>query len=152
VAARSGLLAEFTALVDDIRKLVLLVASIALVLAAVFITANLSMGIAEQATEFSTLWALGYNRRAATQVVLVNGAAQTVLALLLALPLTLGLAWVLDTLASRAWFDQPTYLSLPLLCTVATGVVALALTGTVLAFRRFWRTDLLEHLRMRAAQ
>jgi putative ABC transport system permease protein len=152
VTARSALLAEFTALVDDIRKLVLLVASIALVLAAVFIIANLSMGISEQATEFSTLWALGYNRRAATQVVLVNGAAQTVLALLLALPLTLGLAYVLDTLASRAWFDQPTHLSLPLLCTVASGVVALALTGTVLAFRRFWRTDLLEHLRMRAAQ
>nr|AEH26487.1 hypothetical protein [uncultured Acidobacteria bacterium A3] len=152
VTKRTTLVAEFTAILQDIRKLVLLVAVIALLVAIVFITANLNMAIAEQATEFSTLWALGYNRAAATQIVAVNSAAQAILALAIAVPLTGVLAVFLNALASRAWFDQATYVS-PLLAPLAGGgVMLLTIGGTIVTFRRFWRTDLLENLRTRSIQ
>ena len=152
ITGRATLVDEFTAVLEDIRKIVLLVAVIALLVAVVFIAANLSMAVAEQATEFSTLWALGYNRVAANRIVLVNGLVQTVLGLLLAVPLTAGLSALLNALASRAWFDQATYISpiLPLL--VVGSVMVLTVVGTNVAFGRFWRSDLLDNLRARAIQ
>jgi ABC-type lipoprotein release transport system permease subunit len=152
VTSRAELVDEFSTLLADIRKLVLLVAIVALAVAVVFITANLNMAIAEQATEFSTLWALGYDRATTTRIVIVNSAAQATLALLLAVPLTAMLAGVLNRLASRAWFDQTTYLSPLLVPIVGMGVMALTLGGTMIAFRRFWGADLLENLRTRSIQ
>ncbi len=152
VTGRMALVGEFTAFLEDIRRIVLLVAGIALFVAVVFIAANLSMAVAEQATEFSTLWALGFNRSAATRIVLVNALVQTALGLLLAVPLTAVLAALLNALASRAWFDQATYVSplIPLL--VGGSVVVLTVVGTHLTFRRFWQSDLLDNLRTRSIQ
>jgi putative ABC transport system permease protein len=152
VTGRTALVEEFTAFLEDIRQIVLLVAGIALLVAVVFIAANLSMAVAEQATEFSTLWSLGFNRASAMRIVLVNGLVQTALGLLLAVPLTAALAALLNALASRAWFDQATYVSplIPLL--VVGSVVVLTIVGTHVTFGRFWRSDLLDNLRARSIQ
>jgi putative ABC transport system permease protein len=152
VTGRATLVAEFTTILQDIRKIVLLVAGITLLVAIVFITANVSMAVAEQATEFSTMWALGYSRSAAARVVLVNASVQTVLGLLLAVPITAALAIFLNHLASRAWFDQTTYVSPMVPLAVIAGVMILTVVGTRVAFERFWRSDLLDNLRTRSIQ
>jgi len=152
VTGRATLVAEFTTILQDIRKIVLLVAGITLLVAIVFITANVSMAVAEQATEFSTMWALGYSRSAAARVVLVNASVQTVLGLLLAVPLTAALAIFLNHLASRAWFDQTTYVSPTVPVAVIAGVMILTVAGTRVAFERFWSSDLLDNLRTRSIQ
>jgi putative ABC transport system permease protein len=152
VTGRAGLVAEFADFLQDIRQIVLLVAAIALLVAVVFITANLSMAVGEQATEFSTLWALGYTRVMAARIVLVNALVQTGLGLVLAVPLTAALALLLNALASRAWFEQTTHVSpvIPLL--VAGFVIMLTVAGTKVTFGRFWRSDLLGTLRSRSIQ
>jgi ABC-type lipoprotein release transport system permease subunit len=152
VTERTTVVGEFIAVLQDLRRIVLLVAAVALLVAVVFIAANLSMAVAEQATEFSTLWALGFNRVAARWIVLANGLTQTALGLLLAVPLAAALAELLNRLASRAWFDQPTYVSPLMPLVIGASVVLLTIVGTYMTFNRFWRSDLLDNLRARAIQ
>jgi putative ABC transport system permease protein len=152
VTDRTTVVGEFIEVMQDLRRIVLLVAAIALLVAVVFIAANLSMAVAEQATEFSTLWALGFNRVAARWIVLANGLMQTALGLLLAVPLAAALAELLNRLASRAWFDQPTYVSPLMPLAIGASVVLLTIVGTYVTFDRFWRSDLLDNLRARAIQ
>jgi ABC-type lipoprotein release transport system permease subunit len=152
VTGRGTLVAEFVATIRELRKIVMLVAAVALLVAIVFIVANLSMAVSEQATEFSTLWALGYTRATARRIVMVNGLVQTAFALVLAMPLTAAIAGLLNAMASRAWFDQPTFISplIPLL--VGSSVVTLTVIATHVAFGRFWQSSLLDNLRARAIQ
>lgn len=152
ITNKDALASEFKKILQDLRKLVLLVAGIALAVAVVFIVANLNMTMNERVVEFSTLWALGCGRRTAKGIVLADGLAHACVALLVALPATLLLAKLLNGLASKAWFDQPTALSLPLLFGAGAATLALTAIGAQASFRSFWSDTLVRRLRDRAIQ
>lgn len=152
VTRRDTLLNEFMDILQDIRKLVLLVAIVALAVGVIFVTANASMVLRERASESSTLWALGCDRRTAWRILAVELLAQALLASICAVPITYAVATLLNGIASRAWFDQETYFSPYLGVATTLAVVVLTLVSARPTFNRLWSSELLEHLRARAIQ
>jgi len=152
VVQHDGLTGKFMLILQDIRKLVLLVAAIALLVGVIFIAANLSMTMQDRSTELSTLWALGCGRRTALSAIAVEVLAQTSGALLFAAPTTWLLAGLINRLWSDAWFEQATYVSSSLVWGMAGAVLALTALAGSAAFWLFWRGGMLENLRARALQ
>jgi putative ABC transport system permease protein len=149
VVHHDSLTSKFMLILTDIRKLVMLVAGIALLVGVLFISANLSMTMQDRATELSTLWALGADRKTALHMIVVEIGVQTLCALLVAAPLTWILATLINRLWSDAWFEQTTFVSASLVATIGSGVVALSLLSGVWLFSAYWRSGMLDNLRAR---
>ncbi len=146
---RDQLAAEFRSVLQDIRKLVMLVAFIALSVAVLFLTVGLSMTASERAGELATLRALGYGPRLIAQIVLTEAVAQVVLALVLVVPISRLVAEYLNRLASEAWFSQPTVYPAALYGTIAAATLAFAVAATVPAVRRLQGMSIIHALRAR---
>lgn len=146
---RDQLVSEFRTIIEDIRKLVTLVAFIALAVAALFVAVGLTMTASERAGEIATLRALGYGPRFVAQVVLSESATNLFLALLLVAPASWAIAEYLNGLASKAWFSQPTVYPSILYGVVAIAAVVVALGATIPAVRGLQQMNIVQALRSR---
>ena len=146
------LVADFTKILQDIRKLVSMVVAIALLAAALFLLSNTIMLVAERSGQIATLSAIGAGAWFSSLIMLTEVLGQTAIAMLLATPLGYGLAAILNGLAGRAWFSQPTVLAPAAMLGLFLGVVALTLAAFVPGLWSAFRLNPAAALRARSIE
>ncbi len=149
ITAKENLVRDFETVLQDIRKLVMLVAIIALTVAMLFVVANLSMTIAERLGEFASLRILGFDNRTSRAIILTEGLLQMVVALMLVAPASLVMAVYLNGLASEAWFTQATDYPAWMFAAVSVCVVALTPVSLLSVLKRVREMNPIQEIKSR---
>ena len=150
VTDKDRLVRHFRQQVEDMMGIVYITIVFSVVVSLLFVTTLMYLSIAEKRGEYAILRSLGYTSRRLRTIIVTGAGTQVLLAMVLAVPLGLGLVEFLNGRMGEAWFAVETHYRsadffLPMLAVllVAPGV---ALLGA----RYVTRLNVSQYLRERA--
>ena len=112
VTVRSELESAIDEQLAKATNLIALAVIIGSVVALAIVINTMSMNILEREGEFATLSSLGYGRPALARMVLTEVFVMGIAALVLAVPVAVGIARYMDAELSQVWFHIDTYVTL----------------------------------------
>jgi putative ABC transport system permease protein len=116
--------------------------AVSLVIATLFLLGSVLLNILEREMEFATLRAIGYNRRLITKVVLTELLLETAFAVLISLPLSVALAFLINYQQGKIYFHIPTSVRAVDLLMVSVGSFLFIPLASLPALRHLFRMNI----------
>ncbi|GEM_PF-2210902 len=149
ITVQSNIVGSFKALLEEFWVILRIATALSIMVALVFIITTLLLSVMERRDEFATMKVMGVSQGRIGAILITEAMVQMVLGILVALPISIWIAFYLAHSMSSLWFDVHLQPSLANYLVVAIPAIVLSPLSVLPSYRYLVSLDLTDTIRNR---